>query len=122
MHSNFFLEFGAREFIISNRKVFILIMRMNVAKYVDSKLRAGNKEITEEELDRLLDRILILFRFLNGLFSESFLLMGYLFIDHFKFYGQFPLLRVDNRLGICFQWKKLFTKLKKEKHKSSSAH
>ena len=33
---------------------------------MDAKLRAGNKEVSEEELDRLLDRIMILFRFLNG--------------------------------------------------------
>ncbi|KAL3847408.1 hypothetical protein ACJMK2_018321 [Sinanodonta woodiana] len=37
-----------------------------IAKYVDSKLRAGNKEATEEELERLLDRIMVLFRFIHG--------------------------------------------------------
>ena len=36
------------------------------AKYVDNKLRAGNKEATEEELERLLDRIMVLFRFIHG--------------------------------------------------------
>lgn len=37
-----------------------------IAKYVDSKLRAGNKEATEEELERLLDKIMVLFRFIHG--------------------------------------------------------
>jgi cullin-4 len=36
------------------------------AKFVDSKLRAGNKESTEEELERLLDKIMVLFRFIHG--------------------------------------------------------
>ena len=37
-----------------------------IAKFVDSKLRAGNKKITEEELERLLDKIMVLFRFIHG--------------------------------------------------------
>ena len=37
-----------------------------IAKFVDSKLKAGNKESTEEELERLLDKIMVLFRFING--------------------------------------------------------
>ncbi|ESO10101.1 hypothetical protein HELRODRAFT_185316 [Helobdella robusta] len=37
-----------------------------IAKYVDSKLRAGNKESTEEELEKLLDKIMVLFRFIHG--------------------------------------------------------
>lgn len=36
------------------------------AKFVDSKLRAGNREATEEELERLLDKIMVLFRFIHG--------------------------------------------------------
>lgn len=39
---------------------------LNPAKYVDSKLRAGNKEATEEELERILDKIMIIFRFIHG--------------------------------------------------------
>ncbi|XP_023231926.1 cullin-4A-like [Centruroides sculpturatus] len=35
-------------------------------KFVDSKLRTGNKEATEEELERLLDKIMVLFRFIHG--------------------------------------------------------
>lgn len=37
-----------------------------IAKYVDTKLRAGNKEASEEELERLLDQIMVLFRFIHG--------------------------------------------------------
>ncbi|CAG9759330.1 unnamed protein product [Ceutorhynchus assimilis] len=37
-----------------------------IAKFIDSKLRAGNKEATEEELERLLDKIMVLFRFIHG--------------------------------------------------------
>ncbi|XP_023338669.1 cullin-4B [Eurytemora carolleeae] len=37
-----------------------------IAKFVDSKLRAGNKENAEEEMERLLDRIMVLFRFIHG--------------------------------------------------------
>lgn len=33
---------------------------------MDSKLRAGNKEATDEELERILDKIMILFRFIHG--------------------------------------------------------
>lgn len=40
--------------------------RFHAAKYVDSKLRAGNKEATEEELERILDKIMIIFRFIHG--------------------------------------------------------
>ncbi|XP_048369768.1 cullin-4B [Sphaerodactylus townsendi] len=38
----------------------------NHAKYVDSKLRAGNKEATDEELEKMLDKIMIIFRFIYG--------------------------------------------------------
>ncbi|KAG8322193.1 Cullin-4A [Homalodisca vitripennis] len=37
-----------------------------IAKFVDCKLRAGNKEATEEELEKLLDKIMVLFRFIHG--------------------------------------------------------
>ena len=37
-----------------------------IAKFVDSKLRAGNKESTEEEMERLLDKIMVLFRYIHG--------------------------------------------------------
>lgn len=37
-----------------------------VAKHVDWKLRAGNKEATDEELEKMLDKIMIIFRFIYG--------------------------------------------------------
>ena len=37
-----------------------------VAKYIDSLLKAGNKGTSDEELEALLDRVLILFRYISG--------------------------------------------------------
>lgn len=37
-----------------------------IAKYLDNKLREGNKKCSEEELERLLERIMVLFRFIHG--------------------------------------------------------
>uniref|UniRef100_A0A915HMC9 Cullin-4 n=1 Tax=Romanomermis culicivorax TaxID=13658 RepID=A0A915HMC9_ROMCU len=37
-----------------------------IAKFLDTKLRSGNKEATEEELDRLMDKLMVLFRFIHG--------------------------------------------------------
>ncbi|KAJ3669963.1 hypothetical protein LUZ60_010287 [Juncus effusus] len=37
-----------------------------IAKFLDEKLRAGNKGISEEELEGTLDRVLVLFRFIQG--------------------------------------------------------
>lgn len=37
-----------------------------IAKYIDAKLRVGNKEASEEELDKILDKIMVLFRFIHG--------------------------------------------------------
>ncbi|CAH8534666.1 unnamed protein product [Dicrocoelium dendriticum] len=37
-----------------------------LAKYLDSHLRSGNKAQTEEELDRLMDKAMILFRHIDG--------------------------------------------------------
>lgn len=45
---------------------FNLVNFVITAKFVDSKLRAGNKEATEEELEKLLDKIMVLFRFIHG--------------------------------------------------------
>ena len=42
------------------------VVRFSVAKYIDTKLRSGNKEATEEELERLMDKIMVLFRFIHG--------------------------------------------------------
>lgn len=41
------------------------------AKHVDSKLRAGNKEATDEELEKMLDKIMIIFRFIYGNLSSA---------------------------------------------------
>ena len=37
-----------------------------LAKAVDARLRTGNKEASEEELEKILDKLLILFRFIHG--------------------------------------------------------
>ncbi|PHT55626.1 Cullin-4A [Capsicum baccatum] len=37
-----------------------------IAKFVDEKLRAGNKGTSEEELEGTLDKVLVLFRFIQG--------------------------------------------------------
>lgn len=37
-----------------------------IAKFVDSKLKTGNKAASEEELEKLLDKIMVLFRFIHG--------------------------------------------------------
>ncbi|KAG1686593.1 Cullin-4A [Nymphon striatum] len=55
---------------------FLLDLRtflLFLAKFIDSKLRAGNKEATEEELERLLDKIMVLFRFIHGEFIPRML-------------------------------------------------
>lgn len=37
-----------------------------IAKYVDSKLKGGKKGLSEEELEIVLDKVLVLFRFIHG--------------------------------------------------------
>ena len=37
-----------------------------IAKFLDSKLRSGNKSGSEEEMENLLDRVLLLFRYIQG--------------------------------------------------------
>eukprot|EP00002_Diphylleia_rotans_P008178 TRINITY_DN1791_c0_g2_i3.p1 TRINITY_DN1791_c0_g2~~TRINITY_DN1791_c0_g2_i3.p1 ORF type:complete len:729 (+),score=166.26 TRINITY_DN1791_c0_g2_i3:90-2276(+) len=37
-----------------------------IAKFIDSKLRSGNKESSDDEMEALLDKVLILFRFIQG--------------------------------------------------------
>jgi hypothetical protein len=49
-----------------HRSPFLIETLTLPAKHVDSKLRAGNKEATDEELERILDKIMILFRFIHG--------------------------------------------------------
>jgi cullin-4 len=44
-----------------------------IAKYIDALLRAGNKGASDEELEATLDKVLVLFRFIqvSPLFSQS---------------------------------------------------
>lgn len=42
-----------------------------IAKFLDEKLRAGNKGTSEEELENILERVLVLFRFIQ-VFSTSY--------------------------------------------------
>ncbi|GMT32157.1 hypothetical protein PFISCL1PPCAC_23454 [Pristionchus fissidentatus] len=37
-----------------------------IAKYIDSKLRQGNKDASDEELDQIMDKLITLFRFIHG--------------------------------------------------------
>ncbi|KAG0467042.1 hypothetical protein HPP92_018622 [Vanilla planifolia] len=52
------------------KRLYILFTRNRpaelVAKFLDEKLRAGNKGTSEEELEGTLDRVLVLFRFIQG--------------------------------------------------------
>merc|ERR1711981_74050 len=64
---------GNEQFIVSMKEAFesFINVRQNkpaelIAKFVDSKLRAGNKEASEEELEKLLDKIMVVFRFIHG--------------------------------------------------------
>ncbi|KAF0292684.1 Cullin-4B [Amphibalanus amphitrite] len=43
-----------------------VVRQVSLSKYIDTKLRSGNKEATEEELERLMDKIMVLFRFIHG--------------------------------------------------------
>ncbi|KAK7284002.1 hypothetical protein RIF29_13753 [Crotalaria pallida] len=50
---------------------YLINLRQNrpaelIAKFLDEKLRAGNKGISEEELEGTLDKVLVLFRFIQG--------------------------------------------------------
>lgn len=37
-----------------------------IAKFVDNKLRSGNKETTEEDFEKMLDKVMVIFRFIHG--------------------------------------------------------
>eukprot|EP00252_Welwitschia_mirabilis_P026343 TRINITY_DN8630_c0_g1_i1.p1 TRINITY_DN8630_c0_g1~~TRINITY_DN8630_c0_g1_i1.p1 ORF type:complete len:804 (+),score=179.82 TRINITY_DN8630_c0_g1_i1:191-2602(+) len=50
---------------------YLINLRQNrsaelIAKFLDEKLRSGNKGTSEEELENTLDRVLVLFRFIQG--------------------------------------------------------
>lgn len=42
-----------------------------IAKFIDGKLRAGNKGTSEEELEGILDKVLVLFRFIQVISQAS---------------------------------------------------
>ena len=46
-------------------------LALRFCRYVDLKLRAGNKELTEDELEMTLDKIMVLFRFIHGLYPVN---------------------------------------------------
>lgn len=58
---NFFIHYCDAKHMLNT-----LFLNILLAKYVDSKLRAGNKEATDEELEKMLDKIMIIFRFIYG--------------------------------------------------------
>jgi hypothetical protein len=45
-------------------------MLKSAAKYMDLKLRSGNKEQSDEELDKTMDNVITLFRFVHGVIIE----------------------------------------------------
>ncbi|GAB4840631.1 hypothetical protein Ancab_021398 [Ancistrocladus abbreviatus] len=50
---------------------YLINLRQNrpaelIAKFLDEKLRAGNKGTSEEEMEGILDKVLVLFRFIQG--------------------------------------------------------
>ena len=48
-------------------KIPILFEKMKLsAKFIDSKLRLANKEASDEEMDHLMDRVVAIFRFIQG--------------------------------------------------------
>eukprot|EP00095_Tigriopus_kingsejongensis_P003490 maker-scaffold875_size86197-snap-gene-0.15 protein:Tk03490 transcript:maker-scaffold875_size86197-snap-gene-0.15-mRNA-1 annotation:"PREDICTED: cullin-4B-like" len=64
---------GNEQFIVSMKESFesFINRRQNkpaelIAKFVDTKLRAGNKEATEEQMEMILDKIMVIFRFIHG--------------------------------------------------------
>jgi cullin-4 len=60
MHASRTLLNISDSFVVQNRPAEL------IAKFIDSKLRAGNKGTSEEELEGTLDKVLVLFRFIQG--------------------------------------------------------
>ena len=66
----------------------VIIVTCFPAKYVDTQLRSGNKEWSDEELDRLLDRVMVLFRYIHGIsliiqYTTVLCVQGKMFLKHF---------------------------------------
>lgn len=79
--------------INSKQTIVLLFIKIFLftAKHVDSKLRAGNKEATDEELEKMLDKIMIIFRFIYGNNNITFafflgFLRLWLFLNVFVFF------------------------------------
>jgi cullin-4 len=53
----------AWEFFINHRQN---VPAQLLAKYIDTKLRSGNKKYNEQEIEALLDRLMVLFRYIHG--------------------------------------------------------
>ncbi|KAJ0810751.1 putative cullin [Helianthus annuus] len=63
---------------------YLINLRQNrpaelIAKFLDKKLRAGNKGTSEEELEGTLDKVLVLFRFIQMCLKHSTLAKRLLF-------------------------------------------
>ncbi|KAF9588845.1 hypothetical protein IFM89_016783 [Coptis chinensis] len=56
----------AFEHLINLRQILDTLCTELIAKFLDEKLRAGNKGTSEEELEGMLDKVLVLFRFIQG--------------------------------------------------------
>uniref|UniRef100_A0A3B4AU85 Cullin family profile domain-containing protein n=1 Tax=Periophthalmus magnuspinnatus TaxID=409849 RepID=A0A3B4AU85_9GOBI len=69
-------------------------------KHVDSKLRAGNKEATDEELEKMLDKIMIIFRFIYG-FSKKVIKCGAAFTS--KLEGMFKDMELSKDIMVQFK-------------------
>lgn len=62
----------------------VINLLLFTAKHVDSKLRAGNKEATDEELEKMLDKIMIIFRFIYG--NIYYHMLQFLLFPHFSYW------------------------------------
>lgn len=77
-----------------SQTIVLLFIKMCLftAKHVDSKLRAGNKEATDEELEKMLDKIMIIFRFIYGNNGHiCFLFRNFVFVVVFNVFNVFSL-------------------------------
>ena len=67
-----------------------------IAKFVDTKLRAGNKVASEEELEKLLDKIMVIFRYVN--YEKCNHIMYNVHVPYMSF-GSIGMLRWTGYLG-----------------------
>lgn len=76
---------------------------------MDSKLRAGNKEATDEELEKMLDKIMIIFRFIYG--KVCFLLFLLILLPFYLFFVTKPCALVGKDVFEAFYKKDLAKRL-----------